>query len=66
MFMQAYSTGRRSWLDADPLPGLWDSKGPGRPLFLDMRSSIGLQSVAVKARYLDVLGMIVYQDKARL
>ena len=62
LWMQANKAALPQWLDTVPFEKLCDNKDPAKAIFVDIGGSIGHQSVAVKAKYPDLPGRIIYQD----
>jgi demethylsterigmatocystin 6-O-methyltransferase len=62
LWMQAIKAGQPIWLDNVPLEELVVNKDPEQTIFVDIYGSIGHQCAALKERYPDLTGKVIYQD----
>ena len=60
--MQANKAGLPTWLDVVPFEEISSNQDPETPIFVDVGGSIGHQCAALKARYPNIPGRIIYQD----
>jgi len=61
--MQANKAGLPVWLDVVPLDDLVSNKDLELPIFVDVGGSIGHQCAALKGKYPNLKGRIIYQDQ---
>lgn len=60
--MQANKAGLPTWLDVVPFEEISSNQDPETPIFVDVGGSIGHQCAALKSRYPNIPGRIIYQD----
>ena len=64
LWMSAQRTGQKDWLDVVPFAKLCRNEEPEKAVFVDIGGSIGHQCAALKAKFPDLPGRIIYQDMA--
>jgi demethylsterigmatocystin 6-O-methyltransferase len=62
LWMQANKASLPQWLDTVPFVELCANEDPEQPIFVDVGGSIGHQCVALKEKYPELPGRIIYQD----
>lgn len=62
LWMEAHKAGLPTWLDVVPFRQICTNKNPETPIFVDVGGSMGHQCAALKAKYPDIPGRIIYQD----
>ena len=63
LWMQA-GRGKATWLDVVPFEELCQNKDPEKAIFVDIGGSIGHQCAALRAKYPNTPGRVIYQDMA--